>query len=381
MQVDHGEAVEHRHRDDPAVGHHHAELGPDVQSASSSESVTSRPSSMAAAFTGLGTRAPPRPRRLSGRVTTRATSWPARTRVRSGSTAASGVPRNTRRAMAVTLSGRHRSGPRPGQTSRSLPADTSLASMADGVETQGPVPQDPQRLLAHVVVEALDHEHAVEVVDLVLEHPAQELVRPRCDSSLPSRSKPRRWTRSGRTIPSRRPGMERQPSSWYHSPSVSTMVGVDDGLGALAHVVDEQALLDAHLGGGQSRTLGVVHGLDHVLDQARPASRRPGRRRGPPASTPDRRRPGRSTSTSLHCTAHALDAPPVPVGSRAATPRAEAPPVRRRPGRPPPADGPAGRGTEASPSHSVRVVGRPDQPAVGVGRDGEARPPPPGPSA
>ena len=30
VEVDHGEAVEDRHRDDPAVGHHHPELGTDA---------------------------------------------------------------------------------------------------------------------------------------------------------------------------------------------------------------------------------------------------------------------------------------------------------------------------------------------------------------
>ena len=55
--------------------------------------MTERPSSVAAPFTGLGEVAGPLARRRSGRVTTRATSWPAATRARNGGTAASGVPR------------------------------------------------------------------------------------------------------------------------------------------------------------------------------------------------------------------------------------------------------------------------------------------------
>ena len=72
-------------------------------SASSTSWDTGRPSSSAAALTGLGEVAVPRPRRRSGRVTTSATSWPAATSARSGGTAISGVPRKTsRNAVAVS---------------------------------------------------------------------------------------------------------------------------------------------------------------------------------------------------------------------------------------------------------------------------------------
>ncbi len=55
--------------------------------------VTGRPSSAAAALTGLGDRPLPRPRFLSARVTTSAMSKPAWCRARRGGTATSGVPR------------------------------------------------------------------------------------------------------------------------------------------------------------------------------------------------------------------------------------------------------------------------------------------------
>ena len=134
---------------------------------------------MAAALTGLGTRAPPRPRRLSGRVTTRATSCPASTSVRSGATAASGVPRNTSRAMGGDATGPPRSAGDRVVTGSDLPVAAGrhqLGLHGRGVEPEGPVAQHPQGLLAHVVLEALDHQDPVEVVDLVLEHPAQEVV-------------------------------------------------------------------------------------------------------------------------------------------------------------------------------------------------------------
>ena len=57
-----------------------------------------------------------------------------------------------------------------------------------------------------VALEAVEHEHAVEVVDLVQEHPAEQLValrsRPRC-----RRGRGPAWSRaSGRTISNARPG-------------------------------------------------------------------------------------------------------------------------------------------------------------------------------
>ena len=44
-------------------------------------------------------------------------------------------------------------------------------------------------------------------------------------------------------------------------------LGVDDGLGAVVEVVDEQAPLDPDLGGGQAGADRLVHGLHHVVDQ------------------------------------------------------------------------------------------------------------------
>ena len=46
-------------------------------------------------------------------------------------------------------------------------------------------------------------------------------------------------------------------------------LGVDQCLRPVSHVVDEDTLLHAHLGSGQSGSLGVVHRLDHVVDELR----------------------------------------------------------------------------------------------------------------
>ena len=74
----------------------------------------------------------------------------------------------------------------------------------------------------------------------------------------------------GRTIGQYSPGTERQPSSYVHSPRGSLDHRVDHGVraGAVADVVDEQALLHADLGRGQPDAGRVVHRLEHV---ARPS--------------------------------------------------------------------------------------------------------------
>src|SRR3954447_25232679 len=114
-------------------------------------SVTAMPSSVAAALTGLGETEPPRPRRRSGRVTARTISWPAAARACSSGTAMSGVPRKTMRTTAS--------------------AQTQAAGAAGGRLRRG--------LEALVLGEGLtslvrrhpvEHEDAVEVVELVLEH-------------------------------------------------------------------------------------------------------------------------------------------------------------------------------------------------------------------
>ena len=90
-------------------------------------------------------------------------------------------------------------------------SERSPSGSASG-RSQGPGPQDAHGLLALVLVEPLDEEHAVEVVDLVLEHPGRNSSAS-TEISLPSRSNPVRWTSLGRTIGHDNPGTDRQPSS------------------------------------------------------------------------------------------------------------------------------------------------------------------------
>ena len=76
-----------------------------ASSTSSTACDTVSPRSSAACFTGLGESSLPRPRRLSARVITCATSTPASTRARSGGTAMAGVPRKTTRRIGPLGSG------------------------------------------------------------------------------------------------------------------------------------------------------------------------------------------------------------------------------------------------------------------------------------
>ena len=87
--------------------------------------------------------------------------------------------------------------------------------------------------------------------------------------SLPSRSQPVRWTSLGRTIGKYSPGIDRHPSSYSHSPRLSTIVGLTMATGSrVLHLVHEEPLLHADLRGGQAQPAGLVHRLYHVLDQA-----------------------------------------------------------------------------------------------------------------
>ena len=124
-----------------------------------------RPSASAAAFTGLGSAAPPRPRRRSGWVTTSAISWPASCSAASGRNGVVGGAEvdEPHRAPLRTVLGRW-----TGVAVRRRRCRSRRRRAAG--------PQLAQRLLADVGLEPVEQEHAVEVVDLVLDQAAQQLV-------------------------------------------------------------------------------------------------------------------------------------------------------------------------------------------------------------
>ena len=77
------------------------------------------------------------------------------------------------------------------------------------------------------------------------------------------------WICLGRTMSKNRPGTDRQPSLNSHSPSDSATTGLISTWGPSPglEVVDEEPLLHADLGRGETDTRGVVHRLEHVLGQ------------------------------------------------------------------------------------------------------------------
>src|SRR5439155_24199645 len=123
-------------------------------------------SSWAAALTGLGIRAPPRPRRLSARVTTSRTSCPSATRARRGGTATAGVPRNASfiglRPLIVPPS----AAPSPARHRRARSASKRSSAFGRSVrfcpvarEAQGPLAQCAHRFFALVGLQPFEEEH------------------------------------------------------------------------------------------------------------------------------------------------------------------------------------------------------------------------------
>ena len=137
-------------------------------------------------------------------TTTSATSWPAATSARSGGTATAGVPRKTsRRGVAGASAGTTRPGRyRPGRCSGNASISWTVRRRSSFMAS-----------LRWLVVEVLEQEHAVEVVELVLEQPGEQLVG--LDRDLvavevePDEVDLLRAARSRRTGP----GTDRQPSS------------------------------------------------------------------------------------------------------------------------------------------------------------------------
>ena len=191
---------------------------------------------------------------------------------------------------------------------RSLPADTSLASMAERVEARAPGragPAWPACACRRPVARPAARRRGG---------------RPRAGTPGPGTRRPR-WRsrcRRGRS-PGCAPGWDaRCPAQAGDGEAPLVVVPlpvhlddgrVDDGLGSLADVVDEQPLLHPDLGGGQAGTLGRRTWSRPCRRPGWPASRRPGRPRGPPAAAPGRRRGGRRRRTWPHRTGAGVGAP------------------------------------------------------------------------
>ena len=118
-------------------------------------------------------------------------------------------------------------------------------------------------------VEPLQQQDAVEVVDLVLEHPAHQLVALDGDGLAVDVE----------AVEQDPVGAEDRPVEVGHRQAALDVLplavvvgegGVDDDAPArpVVDVVDEHPLLDADLGRGQAHAGSLVHGLQHVVGQA-----------------------------------------------------------------------------------------------------------------
>src|SRR5581483_6010580 len=216
---------------------------------------TGRPSSVAAFFTGLGTRPPPRPRLRSGWVTTRAMSWPASCSARRARCASGGLPRKTIRTGPGTLL-------RPGRRPAAVVVDAQPADLPAGAAGA----EDLHGLPAEIGVEPVEQEVAVEVVGLVEEDPAEQVL-PFPDELLAVDVVAGQGDAAGphdREVEAR----HRQAALLV----LPALRGLHDrrvhhGERPVAGVVDEDPLLHADLVGGQPHAGSGVHRLDHVVGQ------------------------------------------------------------------------------------------------------------------
>src|SRR3954470_3621109 len=235
---------------------------------------TSMSCASAASFTGLGAVPLPRPRRRSGWVTTSGMSKPAASSASNGTTAASGVPKKTTLTPLPPLA--LRAGPL-GPHSAHAAWEASFV----GPRSQAPDVVDPlepgraqvhvtqlaQRPLALVGVEPVEHEHAVQMVELVEEHPAEELVA--LDHHLVAVE-----IEAGHGHDLRAHDLEVEPGDGQAPLLVDPLprrlgdLGVDEHLGSLADVEGEHALLHPDLGRGQADPRRLVHRVDHRVDEA-----------------------------------------------------------------------------------------------------------------
>ena len=224
------------------------------------------PSSRAASATGGGASLRPRPFGASGRVTTSA-----------GRCGDAGEPsqHRGRERRGAEVDGAHAATPRPRgpARARAAPARPPCAGRACAVED----------------------EHAVEVVDLVLDDPRLEPAG--LHHHRPSRRRRGRARRTciGRSTSTCTPGRLRQPSSPHSLSRLDHSIdGVDErlhravGLGA----VDEQPVRHARLRRGEPDPDGLVHQHAPSARPPRAAPRRSARPAAPSCGGSDRRTGG-----------------------------------------------------------------------------------------
>lgn len=114
----------------------------------------------------------------------------------------------------------------------------------------------------------IDEKHPVEVVELVLEQTGHQLIG--LDADLVAVEVEAHDVHCLRAGDLPRQTRHRQTALLVHPFAVAFLEHrVDEHLGAVAVVVDEEALPDPDLGSGQAESIGVVHRVEHVVGQTR----------------------------------------------------------------------------------------------------------------
>ena len=193
---------------------------------------TGMPSRSAAVFAGGGASLRPRPRGASGRVSRKAISCRAASRSRTsapiGAVAATAISHRKRDAR----------------------------------------PQQRERLLAVLRVGAVDDQHAVEVVELVLHDAGGVPLELEAHVVAVLDPCPRSSASSGARPARARPAARGNPRRPTRPPRRARRSRVDDGARPPSlRLEDEEAAEHADLGRGEPDALGVVHQLGHPLDE------------------------------------------------------------------------------------------------------------------
>ena len=130
-----------------------------------------------------------------------------------------------------------------------------------------------QRHRALELGEVIDEQHAFEMVHLVLQAGGEQPVGFEHAECLPSRSRYSALMRAGRSTSSQISGTERQPSSNIAiSSDAPEDFRIDEGARLflavlLVEIHHDDALGHADLHRGQADAVGLVHAVDHVVDQ------------------------------------------------------------------------------------------------------------------
>jgi len=128
------------------------------------------------------------------------------------------------------------------------------------------ITQGPTGLLALFVGEMFHQKHAIEMVDLMLEDPAGEIIEFKIELVSLEIETPHMHLSRSQDLPVQSGNRETTFDERGFSPTLNNG-RIDDDTGCIIVIEDEEPLLYAHLRSGQTDTWRVVHGDEHVVHQ------------------------------------------------------------------------------------------------------------------